>query len=1423
MPHTAPTRECRLLLLSALKLVAAGSRGVSSAVTCPLPQAVVRMSKRFGWLLVIWFIAVLPAHTQVSATAQGQCGPIVYTLDSAIVGPNPVSGSIQVDWSGCVDPGLPPPGDLVEGIGFSVASVMDYEITQASFGTLNTWFLDQTALNAGFRYPGTIARFNIRPADWIQQPTNVAVSACVSSPCVPSFLFNVVVIPRPLPVDLGPCKNCEVNVGGPINTTNGNTWIQQADYSLPGLGGGIVVARTWNSLWQSSSPITQAGMFGDSWRSTYEEQLQVLNGGAVQYWRSDGSAWLFGFDSVNNAYTLLTPPDERATLTFDSGTTLFTLTFLDGSKHIFNNSGFLTAVVDRNGNQTTVTYDASNRISQVIDAGGRTLTFNYPGPTATQVSSIQDSVGVVASYSYDASARLTQVTYADASAVNYAYDANGLLTSMTDTDGKVLEAHTYDSQRRGLTSVRGNGADLVTVSYPSAGTTQISDSKGNASTYGYSSISVRNFPTSISGTTCSSCGAKGPATYTYDNQGNRTSSTDALGHVTTCTYDGNGNVLTTSLQHNGSPLTWSYTYNGFGEVLTATDPLGHTTTNAYDTKGNLLTTTMPSPDGVTAGSTTSFAYDAKGELTAVTDPLGNVTHLVYTPAGLIASVTDAQSNVTQYQYDARGNRTAAIDALANQTSFAYDARNRLTTITYPTSPATSTSFTYDTRGRRTSVTDPNGKVTLYAYDDADRLSSVTDAAANVTRYAYDTENNLSSITDAAGNVTSFAYDALRRVTQTTFPSSLTETYAYDAVGNLTSKTDRKGQNISYSYDALDRLTTKGYPDSTAVNYTYDNASRLTQVTDPTGAYAFTYDNMGRLTGTSTQYSFLTAGPFAVAYGYDAASNRTSMTNPQDGVSSYTYDSVNRLISITNPQSQLFLFGYDGLSRRTNLLLQNGDSSAYSYDNLSRLLSISYTAGCAPVPPPEPQCLHMVRLGSVRYTYDAAGNRASKSTTLGTSSTTTENYSYDPIYQLTQVVQGTATTESYSYDPVGNRLSSLGVSSYSYNNSNELISTPNATFTYDNNGNTLTKTEAAGTTSYAWDFENRLASVTLPNGGGTVTLKYDPFGQRIQKSGASGTTNYVYDAANVLEEVDGTGAVLARYTQGPGIDEPLAMLRGGVTSYYLADGLGSITFVLGSGGSARYTYGAFGNLASSTGTVTNPFRYTGREFDAETGLYYYRARYYDPQAGRFISEDPIRFHGGMNYYGYAGNGPTRFGDPFGLAPGDWWDPRSYYTDGWTTLRDVGTASEAFADTLTFGSASRLNDALGAGRMVDRCGIGHKLGTASGIVASIAIGGGEGAEATEANAGRQGYEFSHWIPDRMGGPRSIYNGNYVSQRLAYLTDPFRYPAPAGAALRWGPKLSPVLQQILRVPWVYDGAAAGGTVAGVSVLTTNHCGCR
>jgi RHS repeat-associated protein len=172
----------------------------------------------------------------------------------------------------------------------------------------------------------------------------------------------------------------------------------------------------------------------------------------------------------------------------------------------------------------------------------------------------------------------------------------------------------------------------------------------------------------------------------------------------------------------------------------------------------------------------------------------------------------------------------------------------------------------------------------------------------------------------------------------------------------------------------------------------------------------------------------------------------------------------------------------------------------------------------------------------------------------------------------------------------------------------------------------------------------------------VTSKYDPIGRRIEKiSPIAGTTIYAYDGDNIVEELDGSGSATARYTQGLGIDEPMEVQVGHGSYYYSADGLGSVVALTKSNGSAVNTYfgyNTFGGMPAPTETVANPFRFTGREWDSETSLYYYRARYYDSLFGRFLSEDPIGLGGrDENLYRYVRGNPASFGDPSGLLTVD----------------------------------------------------------------------------------------------------------------------------------------------------------------------------
>lgn len=200
---------------------------------------------------------------------------------------------------------------------------------------------------------------------------------------------------------------------------------------------------------------------------------------------------------------------------------------------------------------------------------------------------------------------------------------------------------------------------------------------------------------------------------------------------------------------------------------------------------------------------------------------------------------------------------------------------------------------------------------------------------------------------------------------------------------------------------------------------------------------------------------------------------------------------------------------------------------------------------------------------------------------------------------------------------------------------------------------LSKTESNGTTQYLWDFENRMKQVTLPNGT-SVTYKYDAVGRRIQRAPSSGVSNnFVYDGQDVVKDINSDGSTVD-YLNGPGIDNKLRLTDSRLAAtgslYFLQDHLGSTTALTNSPGVSvnQTSYDAFGN---SSGSPFTRYGYTGRERDPATGLLYYRARWYDPQVGRFVSEDPIGFEGGINLYSYTTNNPVNFIDPLGGCPRD----------------------------------------------------------------------------------------------------------------------------------------------------------------------------
>lgn len=254
------------------------------------------------------------------------------------------------------------------------------------------------------------------------------------------------------------CTNCSK----PVGLATGNTYITEADIELPGLGGGLKLVRIWNSMWPVSQSALQIGMFGPNWRSNFEEQLFFGADHYLKYARGDGAFWSFGYLG-SGEWTTAAPANAPVTLT--QGSSDWTMAFRDGEQRLFdNNSGKLVAIIDRNGNTTTLSYDSLGRLATVTGPAARHLYFAY-GASTNLVSAVTSDFGDSVSYSYDSQGRLSQVVEPDGSTLNFQYDSNSFISAVLDSEGKVLEAHTYDSSGRALTSSQANGVNAVAISY----------------------------------------------------------------------------------------------------------------------------------------------------------------------------------------------------------------------------------------------------------------------------------------------------------------------------------------------------------------------------------------------------------------------------------------------------------------------------------------------------------------------------------------------------------------------------------------------------------------------------------------------------------------------------------------------------------------------------------------------------------------------------------------------------------------------------------------------------------------------------------------------------------------------------------------------------------------------------------------------
>ena len=632
---------------------------------------------------------------------------------------------------------------------------------------------------------------------------------------------------------------------------------------------------------------------------------------------------------------------------------------------------------------------------------------------------------------------------------------------------------------------------------------------------------------------------------------------------------------------------------------------------------------------------------------------------------------------TRLEYTA-GCLSAVIDPLGKRTEIACTGFGQPRTITNPLQQVVS----FEYLGHEVvSVTDPLGRQVRYRHDALGRVVAVEDSQGRLTRREYDLNHRVTRVVDARGQATRISYDGNGNVTRVTLPNEVDiayvhdnrdrlvlrsdgllqeESWTYDAMDRVKTHTARGQRVTAFDYDELGRMTLTTFADSRTVAATYDAADRLLSLDDSvSGQIAWTYDGFDRvLTETSPQG--------ALSYAYDAAGRRIEMTAAGQAKVTYGYDDGDRLETLTQGSEQV-QFAHDALGRRSRVTLPNGLAMVYHFDDAGQLTGIDYEAANGSL------------LGDLGFSYDSAGQRVAQ----------TGSWASQALPE--------ASTAASTFDDNNRMLSFNGVG-----------------LTYDVHGNLTSD----GSRSFVWDARNQL--VAIEQGGTTIaSFAYDALGRRIARTEQGVTTTYLYDGLDAVQETRGSEVI--PILTGLGIDERYARGSGANRHYFLTDALGS-TIALADGQGAvrqRYHYTPYGQTTQSgDNDYGNPYQYTGRERDA-SGLYYYRARYYSAQMGRFIAEDPIGFGGGdLNFYAYVEGDPLSHIDPLGL-----WRLGDPLPQGLVNF------SAGLGDALLLGSGRYLRGRLGIDGGVEPCSDAYKYGSYT----SFALGGARLAYAGLAKAG------------------------------------------------------------------------------------------
>ena len=844
----------------------------------------------------------------------------------------------------------------------------------------------------------------------------------------------------------------------------------------------------------------------------------------------------------------------------------YVLTEKTGEKYYFDDvkTGKLTAMTDRNGNKTTLTYQDSLLV-KVQDAVGHTINLSYrDGLLITATASFLD--GSI-SYEYDGLRRLKKRTDAMGNVTLYGYDKQNRINEITDANGhKTLIAYNAG----GMVSRMKTDVSDKSIRYEGDKTTFI-DYTAPQNQYSYYRWDNKGRVIEKVGLCCGI-----QSSLEYDDDDNVVKRTDANGNVTTYTYDDRGNMLSLT-DALGNSERYSYDTD-FNQVTSFSDKNGNTYRFSYDGKGNLTELSGP------LGFSNSFTYNDKGWPVTTTDANGNVTKTTYNNDGTTATVMDAAGYTTRYAYDLCGNITALTDGRNNTTFYAYNKNNQITSQT--DALGNTTTVSYDKVGNIVRVKNAKNQIRAYTYDALGNVLTQTDPQGGVYIYTYDGKGNVLSVKDPMGIVQSFTWNEKNKLLTQTNGEGETTSYDYDAKGNLTAVFQPNGNVLNYFYDRLDRIEEMSDNMGVIAKYTYDgNGNQLTVTDGLDRTMTYTYDALNRRTSEALPSGATTS------YAYDNNSNLLTVTDAKGNATTYTYSSLNQQLTHTDALNAKTQFEYDANGNLTKAIDAKGNATTYAYDALNQNTVITFANGA-----------------SLQYGYDELGNVVTSKDRAGHEF----KYAYNPLGNLLTKTYPDGTTDKYTYDAISRMLSAVNKDA-------------TVTFTYDKAGRLLNETLNGKVTAYSYDMAAGKRTLTYPsgmkvveqlnardlitsilqNGDEVVTMAYNVAGQKTQQVYANGiTTEYGYNENGWLSEIKDDHDILnlqMTYDAIGNMTERKDMLNADRTESYGYDVISQLTsFKRGTTVDKSYEFDLLGNRVKVLENGITTY-YTSNNVNAYTNI------------------------------------------------------------------------------------------------------------------------------------------------------------------------------------------------------------------------------